>query len=406
MFNFLLYLFAASWPLLSLVTLYDPGAGFPAIDCLRPFALLLLLNTLYQVFVYRTRPRLGKITLYCLIFLVFFSLGVFIRGTAMGLTITVARVVDLYLVPLSLYIAVINRHNFNYRTFLFCLLISASFIAVTGIAEFMVGRNLLGTASRLDMMVGYKSHIYRVNGPFYDIIGYSGVLLLFLPVSYYAYKEKIVGLGTGFIINGLIACGSLLAFSRATMLALVLVLFIILIEFKWLRFFLISYVSLLLFVILIFTVDLLTGTSFFSERIADMANVKGRWEQYLFALQLFTQHPFWGIGFGKYLKLYHIQVHNSYLRALLELGLFGFIPYLCFICSIIFFNLRKMLTSPSMPESKVSWGIAFIVILVANTVDLLNNSHFMLTLLMIAGFCQGYWSDLAEKAGVTFEEIS
>ena len=406
MFNFLLYLFAASWPLLSLVVLYDPGAGLPAIDCLRPFAILLLLSTLYQAFVYKQRLQLGKITSSGLLFLVFFSLGVFVHSTTSSLSLTVASVVDLYLVPLALYISIINRHHFNYRTFLFCLLISASFIAVTGIAEFMAGRNLLGPASRLDVMVGFKSHVYRVNGPFYDIIGYSGVLLLFLPVCYYAYKEKVVGSVAHLLINGLIISGSLLAFSRATMLALFLVLFILLVEFKLLRFFLISYICLLLFAIAIFIADQLTSTSFFSERIADMAHVKGRWDQYLFVLRLFVEHPFVGIGFGQYLKQFHIQIHNSYLRFLLEFGLLGFIPYMGFICSIIFFNLRKMLTSPSSPESKISWGLVFIVLLVSNTVDLLSNSHFMLALLMIVGFCQGYWREQAEEREVALDEIS
>ncbi len=381
----LIYIFLATWPLLSIITLVDFGKGIPNVDVLRPAALLFLFMTLFYKFLNQKRIILDNIIYLCFIFILYFILNLYIRGSALGFSGGVASLIDLYLVPIIVYFTLINyQEELNPKVLVWSILFSGVLIAGTGIIEFVAGHNVIGLPSRMDVMVEYRtSSIYRTNGPFYDIIGYSGIVLLYIPFTYYFIKEKIIKKYFASACLVLFTLGCLINYSRAVMIALLLV-FLILISGRNIKSLLGSFYLFITIVILAYvSSEMITSSKIFTERISNKAHVIGRMEQYWHCLKLFIDRPIFGIGYGMYLKNYSVQVHNSYLRALVEFGIIGFIPYICFIFSIIFRKFKESLTGRNISLLKARLCLVAIVLFVCNTLDLLNNRHFMLALLII-----------------------
>jgi O-antigen ligase len=384
----LIYIFLATWPLLSIITLVDFGKGIPNIDVLRPATLLFLFMTLLHILLNRKKNITDKIIYCCFIFSLYFILNLYIRESASGFSGGVASLIDLYLVPISVYFTLINyQEELNPKVLVWSIIFSGVLIAGTGIVEFVAGHNVIGLPSRMDVMEYSTSSVYRTNGPFYDIVGYSGIVLLYIPFTYYFIKEKIINKHFASACIVLFTLGCLISYSRASMIAFLLV-FLILISGKNIKSLLGGFYLFIVIIILAYVYgETMTGSKLFTERISNKANVVGRMEQYWYCLKLFINRPIFGIGYGMYLKNYSIQVHNSYLRALVEFGLIGFIPYICFIFSIIFRKFKEFLTGGNIPLYKARLCLVVIVLFVCNTIDLLNNRHFMLVLLItIAAF--------------------
>jgi O-antigen ligase len=380
----LIYIFLATWPLLSIITLVDFGKGIPNIDVLRPATLLFLFMTLFYKLLNQKRIILDNIIYFCFIFILYFILNLYTRGSALGFYSGIASLIDLYLVPIIVYFTLINyKEELAPNVLVYSILISGMLIAGTGVIEFFVGHNVIGLPSRMDVMEYRATSIYRTNGPFYDIIGYSGIVLLYIPFAYYSIKKKIINKYFASTCIVLFTAGCLVNYSRATIISFSLV-FLILISGKNIKSLLGSFYLFIAIIILAYvSSEIITSSKIFTERISNKANVVGRMEQYWYCLKLFINKPIFGIGYGMYLKNYSVQVHNSYLRALVEFGLIGFIPYIGFIFSIIFMRLKESFSFKNTPLLKAKLCLAAIVLFTCNTIDLLNNRHFMLALLII-----------------------
>ncbi|MFX0135861.1 MAG: O-antigen ligase family protein [Candidatus Hodarchaeota archaeon] len=385
MTRYIIYLFLITWPIFSWTTLVSFGRGLPDIDVLRPAALFVFLITLTRITI-NQKIKIDNTVYFCLAYVLIFIVNLLIIEPNKGFLSSAAFASDLYVVPIIIYFALLNfEDNINEKDLVYSILISGIYIAIVGIAEFIVGRNLIGPEG-----LEAGDLIFRTNGPFYDIIGYSGIVLMYIPFTYYFMKEKIIGKYIGASCLLLFSLGSLVNYSRATMISF-LVIFIILIgssDLKKMIFYFI--VIIIMGVTLYFTYDLLIKTRLYTERISEVSTITGRLAQYSLCIKTFMKSPLIGIGDGNFWKAYDYDIHSTYLRVIVEQGLVGFIPFICFIFSIIFkkLNLKMAKISPEFFKTKLS--IIFIVLFIPSTINFLRNKQFVLILLLVV-FSTNYW---------------
>jgi O-antigen ligase len=375
-------IFLSLWPLLSLVTIVRVDEGLFTLDIIRPLVLILVISVTMMNFFSRNKTKYDSILIVGAIFLVTIFLNIFINGTGRTLREAIRDLFLAYGIPLLTYYWMSNlnikksslKHIINAT--LFCVII----ISGVGLAEFLAGRNLLGSLTVEG--AGFKG-IYRTNGPFHEGIGYSAIVLLFIPYMYYLSNNKFITKKIYFCLSILCAAASLAAFSRATMISMVVVLFILFLRKNVKSVLILFFTSIVAIVLILGTYEHMMSSTIVANRIADPGNIVGRWNQYRDAFNYIFEHPIFGIGFDMYKKGHYYHMHNSFLRMFVELGLFGFIPFIAFCLLIIFKKVKTTIKEKNNILTRTQWSFFIIAFFVGNTVDLLYNAEFLLSIFII-----------------------
>ncbi|MBO45328.1 MAG: hypothetical protein CMJ96_00355 [Planctomycetes bacterium] len=184
-------------------------------------------------------------------------------------------------------------------------------------------------------------------------------------------KRRTVLLSTFFLLS----LGVFITFSRSGWLALVagtgLLPF-----FRWPKFRVLYLVS----VFALFSIGLSTGVFQSLYEIIEGMNASSadfRWHIDALALEAFQKSPWFGIGVGEILNFfnpYHLEIHNTYLQILAEMGIFGVLVFgMLFFLIFSRFRLALRLAGegPDGDERRdwlIGIGLASSVLLVQNFV--------------------------------------
>jgi O-antigen ligase len=392
----LIYIFLATWPLYAERNIIDFGQGMPAIDILRPFVLLLVLLTCFSLLSRRKKMIVGGIISTGLIFAIYFLFSLFINETGRGTTAAVVDLFQKFILPLSVFFVLINnRWRLDPKKVSYAILMSGIYVAGVGLLEFIVGHNVVGDVGFVDP----SSKLFRTNGPFFDGIGFAGIVLSMVPFGYYALKKRLVRKSFAIFCIVFFALGCLINFSRVIWLGLSMVLVIILMN-NSVRGVLVSFYCLMLLVVAgyLFS-DMITSTTIFKKRFADTRNVKARYNQYIDAIGLFIDNPMFGMGYDMYRKTHPLYLHNSYLRTLVEFGIFGLAAFCLYIFTMLFNGFKKTFLNDGIYGLKTRLSLIVIVLLVPNTVDFLYNANFQFFLaIMISVLTVSNMSKAPDKA--------
>ena len=287
--------------------------------------------------------------------------------------------------PLAIYFTIGNFDGYFSKKYLsFSIILSGIIVASIGLAEFIAGENLLGS---LYYVGTQKLNVFRTNGPFHDAIGYSAITLIYLSFAYFCLNEKIITKSVFILLFICYTIGCMVTLSRATIIAYLFIVLIIISKNKFKTIFINIYIAILLAVGAYLLWELFSNTALVRERFINLNTVIGRWDQYRECLNIFYDNPFFGIGYGNYKATHAYFIHNSYLKDLVELGILGFLFHSFFILSVIFSNFKKNFLTINTGYLKTRLLLIIIVAIVPNTIDFLNNHHFTFILFAMIAVC-------------------
>ncbi len=374
MHRLLLYIFIATWPLLQLIKFGRFGEGFFVLDVIRPFTLLLLM---IAIFLYNKESVINRVFVCWAIFITYFVINIYINGSSITFKEIVRNLITTYMIPLSMYFVIANiGESLNTKKLVNSIQLSGIIVAGIGIAEFIAGHNLIGPENS-------TLKIYRINGPFDEGIGYAYIVLLYIPFTYYCIKEKLISKFLGFLYFIIFSIGVAFELGRAPLIAYLIICFILTLKNDIKSIMINSYLAAIFAIATYLSWDVITNTHLYRDRFANPEAVIGRWKQYKECLHIFASNPIIGIGHEMYKKTHVFYIHNTYLRDLVELGIFGFIFHALFIFVIMTRNIKRLLNAASIHVLKARISFIVIVLIVPNTIDLLNNYFFLLTLFIM-----------------------
>lgn len=136
----------------------------------------------------------------------------------------------------------------------------------------------------------------------------------------------------------------------------------------------------LFFGMLVFAV----GPSRLSQITSGDSSAMGRIYAWIEALGLFRRDPIFGVGADRFLEYHHVTTHNSFVLALAETGMFGFIPYLSLFIISIYTAIK---VSYQIEDKKVSVEIISLVsglIGITAAIFFISRTYVLLPYLYIA----------------------
>ncbi len=380
----IIYLLLAFWPLLTLVKLFSVG-GVLTVDIVRPLVLLMAPAALLMRVSRGKKIEIQKAAVVWLFYCVYIVFNYFVVGSRSSLHSILAEVSIVFVTPLLMYFILTNlSYKLELRKLVLSLLASGIIISVTGILEWIAGRNLIGP---INYEMYYEMTIFRPNGPFLEGIGYSATILIYIPFVYFFYRQKVIGRKLAFFSILLFTFACAIVLSRASIISLLLVLFILPDKKNAKNSFLMLAALIVAGLIAYLGWEIFISTKLYKARIADPGNVIGRYRQYMDCIQLFLENPIFGIGYDMYRRNHIFAIHNSFLRVLTELGVAGFILFVTYYGSLLLQDLKSSPQGRRADELKTRMMIVMIVVIVANTINLCENREFSFTLLcMLATF--------------------
>lgn len=381
MTQYFTYILLSTWPILQLIKIYSLEGNLYALDILKPLPILLLCITLVMMFLQKRRIRIGSPFILWFIYFLYLLFNYILNGSSEGAQRICTDQYNISIMPLALYFIIENLGpNFNRKTLVFSIIISGLIIAGIGLAEFIAGHNLIGE----NYLEGiYIQSVYRTNGPFHEAIGYSTIVLLYIPFIYYYLKEKIISKIMFFSLFIIYSMGFVVTLSRASIISYLIVLLVCFSRSNVKSIFINLYLSVMLLLCLYLSWELIINSKLFVKRFANPSGVIARWSQYKESLSIFIDNPLTGIGYGIYKKTHFYFIHNSYLKDLVEFGIFGLLTHVIFISSVAFSNIKMAFLVGKPHSIKVRLSIIIILAIVPNTIDLLNNQYFILILFVM-----------------------
>jgi O-antigen ligase len=95
---------------------------------------------------------------------------------------------------------------------------------------------------------------------------------------------------------------------------------------------------------------LLALPSRFNEIDVEEASAQGRVDSWYEGMQMFQQHPLFGVGPDMYSDYHHLTAHNSFVLVLAETGIVGFTLWLAFVLYCF-----RMMWTGSRPLGELTW---------------------------------------------------
>ena len=378
MIKFFLFFLMATWPVLQLIKTFSLQKNLFHVDLLKPFVLVLAVLALFVLMLQRKKPKFGSPFLLWLIYYGYILSNFYFNGSDLSLLRTFTEQYNISMMPLMLYFVILNfGGDFDREGLVYSLIICGLIIAGIGLAEASAGSNLIGEVNYEGVNV---QSVYRTNGPFQEGIGYSTIVLLFIPFAYFYFKEGLISKYLYFFLFLFFSAGFLVTLSRASMIAYFIILIILVSAGNVKAIFINLYLSVIIAILAYFSWEWITASELYAKRFADTSNIMGRWSQYKECLDIFLSRPLMGIGSGFYKKNHLYYIHNTYLKHLVELGLLGFLFHIFFIFSVAFSNFKESFMRGGAYMLKCRLSFIVILLFVPNTIDLLTNQYFMLTL--------------------------
>ena len=180
----------ATWPVLQLIKTFSLQKNLFHVDLLKPFVLVLAVLALFVLMLQRKKPKFGSPFLLWLIYYGYILSNFYFNGSDLSLLRTFTEQYNISMMPLMLYFVILNfGGDFDREGLVYSLIICGLIIAGIGLAEASAGSNLIGEVNYEGVNV---QSVYRTNGPFQEGIGYSTIVLLFIPFAYFYFKEGLI----------------------------------------------------------------------------------------------------------------------------------------------------------------------------------------------------------------------
>jgi O-antigen ligase len=225
-------------------------------------------------------------------------------------------------------------------------LVGAFFVVFSGLSqyffgiEFLRGRLIASLNSGNQAITASFNHYNAFGG--YLVVVLSLVIALLLNENRFRPRTAILSALSIFSTLAIF-----LTFSRGSWLAIAL-------AFIFICFFSKKHIKWLLPIFLIIIVMLLLPV--FQERLFLTFKPGGdsdRFRYWLAAIKMIKDHPFLGMGVGTFMANFSNYLpgcsvsyaHNCYLQIWAETGVFSLISFMLFVCSLIYFGVRKFIVS-------------------------------------------------------------
>lgn len=231
---------------------------------------------------------------------------------------------------------------------------------------------------------GFGAHFGRARGPFCQAAVNGTVLGFGLSSSFYfLLKLKIKNIWTGFslLLLALLPLAIFFTYTRAVWLAsassFILMLFF---AFKQKKAMFILIMVILCIVVVIAMPFILSGNTAAAafDRIYDHAPINDRLNLYTVYINMFKEHPFFGIGFDRFSEIapdYYGNVdnvffryerlspHDTFTNILAETGIVGALLIVCIYLSILFRSIALYRNTPDARNMlAVFWGCMIVYI--------------------------------------------
>ncbi len=388
MVAYLLYFYLAFWPIMPLIGGWKLG-GAPAISLARATLLLLFAMISLRAFLKKERFILGGSFCWFCLYLVWCFLNSYINPTDSRVQ-QFQSIVDTLFLPYLSYLVITNmKGRLNYRAAVAAFITSGLIIAVSGIAEWVAGRNLIGPDTA-------GATMFRPNGPFNDGLAYAASLASYIPFIYYFVKKRCLGRYAGLLCGAFLSFGSLINFSLGSTLSILVVIMILQTSGSFARligrglaFGTCGGMGLYLLS------GVIRSSRTYQARMHDTSTVAGRWAMYRHEVNIVLDAPFTGVGFGNYMKTHLLDPHNSYLLVLIEYGLLGFVFFIGFFGAILLKNIRKASRRGDGVMLRAKISDLFLVAFLANTVTLLHEAPFVCGLMIAMAMIDRHFSDIS-----------
>ena len=384
MLQAIIYIYLATWPLLTLVWIYDFGRGVGVIDVIRTVAVLLIPTTIFINAILQKQIRTHKAVVIWMLFLGYSIINVYVVNGPLGVREIVRDSILTYMVPLAMYFVITNlSFMLDIKCLVISVIISGIITAGVGLLEWFAGKNLIGPAyTGMDLIT--RDVFFRTNGPFHDGISYSTVVLMHIPFAYYFMKKQLISKRLWIFCVAFFALGSLVAYARSTMVALLLTGIILALRVKVGNLFATIYMMVFGGIMVFIAWELIASSQIYTKRIGEASDVIGRYLQNIHAWKMFLQNPFFGLGYGNWQKIDRIYgIHNSFMAQLAEGGLIGFTLFMLYYASILLKNIKKLFQERIPEALKTRFAYIVIIFIVANAIQLMMNPQFVFTLLVM-----------------------
>ena len=235
------------------------------------------------------------------------------------------------------------KENLNIKAIINSYIFTLALISVIGLIQYFTGIGLDPAFSFVDKNSVIK---YRISGTLENPNNLGAFLVLGLfPIIMLMLKEKIKKIKLIYAVIILIVLFDVVtSYSRNALIGVVIASVALAILYNWKALIAVVGVGGLIFFIPQINFRFLTALN----GTVNSDRVK-LWRT---ALEMFKEHPLTGVGNGNYITLYdnyvyrhpelrymnysHFPSHNSYLKVLSELGIFGIIVFLALIASSLF----------------------------------------------------------------------
>jgi hypothetical protein len=144
-----------------------------------------------------------------------------------------------------------------------------------------------------------------------------------------------------------------------------------------------------------------------SYSLQDASNY-GRIDAWSAGLEMVKSHPLFGVGYNGFLDHHEITAHNSFVLCFAELGLTGYIVWLCLL-SITLLELFRLVNAQSEPDENDndaevrSWANALRYSLCGFLVTAFFLSRtYTITLYLILGMCVALFN-VSKRSGIAIE---
>ncbi len=255
---------------------------------------------------------------------------------------------------------------FIWKSMQWMLILAAAFVAMLSVYQMLSGNISneffgLAKAPIHEITSGFDST--RVTGPLDDPNFYAQILLMTLPLAAYRFLTgtNVVGRVAGGFASLLIVAAAIFTYSRGGFVAIVVVSVLIIRERRWNPY---RAFSIVLLVLAIMLPILPAG---YLDRLATLSDIfpsditmqtensfRGRTSEMLIAVQMFLDHPVFGVGVANYETLYldyssrlglddrlqHREAHSLYLETAAETGVVGIIS-LGIMLGLVFSSIHR-----------------------------------------------------------------
>ena len=268
----------------------------------------------------------------------------------------------------------------------------AVLIALHSIQQYFVGTGWAGA----DILIENGVRRVRYLGIFHDPNDLGILFIASLPLAYYAAREcRVQSARYLFAACGLIIVYALyLTKSRGGMLSLGFILMLAL----WRHF---DYVKAA--VITVALALLGAGLQLRKESLGggDQSSLD-RLDGWALGMDLFQSNPLFGVGYNHYMDHYFLTAHNSYVLALAETGLVGYVLWVAFFIVLMALLLKVSLKPEGLqlvdneswasldPAQRMSW-IFFLSLAGYLFGAFFLSQTYTIFLFLLAGFATAAW---------------